>query len=144
MAPTGEVQSVAGTTVRLHPRSCNWRTFFPGRRHITQAYRRLRSQLGSGAVWEVRYTPLHGCSISQWAHSLVQTTEPRASSFNSGQLLRWTLIGKSGVAYGRFGGLALETNTIPDSPNHRELSRAPSCIPMRIITALTTWTLAAK
>ena len=49
----------------------------------------------------------------------IWTTEP-GLQFYSGNFLKGNLIGKDGKAYGYRGGLALETQHFPDSPNHPE------------------------
>ncbi len=47
----------------------------------------------------------------------VSTTEP-ALQFNSGNSFDGSEIGSEGVGYGRYDGFALETQHLPDSPNH--------------------------
>jgi aldose 1-epimerase len=47
----------------------------------------------------------------------VWTTEP-AIQFYSGIHLDGSVTGKGGAAYKKFGGLCLETQHYPDSPNH--------------------------
>jgi aldose 1-epimerase len=49
----------------------------------------------------------------------IWTTEP-GLQFYSGNFLKGNLIGKAGKVYGYRGGLALETQHFPDSPNHPE------------------------
>ena len=49
----------------------------------------------------------------------VSTTEP-GMQFYTGNFLDGTLKGKSGRAYARRTGFALETQHYPDSPNHPE------------------------
>jgi aldose 1-epimerase len=73
---------------------------------------------------------------------LVQTTEP-GIQFNSGQYFDATLIGKSGMAYGKFGGLALETQHYPDSPNHKNFP-STELHPGTHYHSITTWTLSAQ
>ncbi|HEY4378886.1 MAG TPA: aldose epimerase family protein [Acidobacteriaceae bacterium] len=69
----------------------------------------------------------------------IQTTEPGIQC-NTGQGFDGSLIGVGGVAYGKFGGIALETQHYPDSPNH---SNFPSTEvrPNHPYHSLTTWTL---
>ncbi len=73
---------------------------------------------------------------------LIQTTEP-GIQFNSGQYFDATLIGKSGVAYGKFGGLALEAQHYPDSPNHKDFPSS-ELHPGTPYRSTTTWTLTAQ
>jgi len=49
----------------------------------------------------------------------VSTTEPGVQ-FYCGNFLDGTLVGKSGLVYKKRGGLCLETQHFPDSPNHPE------------------------
>lgn len=57
------------------------------------------------------YEPLSGRVME------VSTTQP-ALQFYSGNQLEGTLHGKRNVAYGKYGGLCLETQHLPDSPHH--------------------------
>ena len=47
----------------------------------------------------------------------VYTTQP-AVQFYSGNNLNGSDIGKGGIVYKKYGGLCLETQHYPDSPNH--------------------------
>jgi len=67
---------------------------------------------GSGVVPAARVEePVSGRVLE------ISTTEP-GIQFYTGNFLDGTLTGKSGRAYGRRAGFALETQHYPDSPNH--------------------------
>jgi aldose 1-epimerase len=53
----------------------------------------------------------------------VLTTEP-GLQFYSGNFLDWTIVGKSGRAYGHRGGFCLEAQVFPDAPNRPEFPSA--------------------
>jgi len=53
---------------------------------------------------------------------VVSTTEP-GLQFYSGNFLDGTIVGKSGRLYPLRGGLCLETQRFPDSPNHPSFRR---------------------
>jgi aldose 1-epimerase len=95
---------------------------------------------GSGSILNQRLT-LYADNYTP-VDTAIQTTEP-AIQFNSGQYFDATLIGKSGVAYGKFGGLALETQHYPDSPNHKNFP-STELHPGKHYHSITTWTLSAQ
>jgi aldose 1-epimerase len=141
MVPTGEVTPVAGTPYDFT------REDMIGE-HVTQDDAQLKRIGGFDHNWILRgqegtlrpaaqlFDPASGRTL------LVQTTEP-GIQFNSGQYFDATLIGKSGVAYGKFGGLALETQHYPDSPNHKEFPTT-ELRPGMHYHSITTWTLTAR
>jgi aldose 1-epimerase len=141
MIPTGELASVLGT-----PYDFTSETMIG--EHASQDDAQLKRIGGFDHNWVVRgpagtlrpaarlFDPASGRIL------LVQTTEP-GIQFNSGQYFDSTLIGKSGVAYGKFGGLALETQHFPDSPNHENFPSA-ELHPGMHYHSITTWTLSAQ
>lgn len=66
----------------------------------------------------VLHDPLTGRTLD------ISTTEP-GLQFYSGNFLDGSIRGKGGHSYAHRGGLCLETQHFPDSPNH---PRFPSCI----------------
>jgi aldose 1-epimerase len=73
----------------------------------------LDSQAGTLALAADVYEPVSGRFME------VLTTEPGVQLY-TGNLLDGTCVGKSGRAYQRHGGLCLETQHFPDSPNRPE------------------------
>jgi aldose 1-epimerase len=64
--------------------------------------------------WAARvHEPTTGRTLEVW------TTEPGLQVY-TGNFLRGDLVGKEGKPYGVRGGLCLETQHFPDSPNHNE------------------------
>jgi aldose 1-epimerase len=141
MVPTGKVASVAGTPYDFARETTIGE-------HAAQDDPQLKRIGGFDHNWVLRgptgtlkpaarlFDPASGRIL------LVQTTEP-AIQFNSGQYFDATLIGKSGVAYGKFGGLALETQHYPDSPNHKNFP-STELHPGKHYHSITTWTLSAQ
>jgi aldose 1-epimerase len=141
MVPTGELASVLGT-----PYDFTRETMIG--EHASQDEAQLKRIGGFDQNWVVRgpagtlrpaarlFDPVSGRIL------LVQTTEP-GIQFNSGQYFDGTLIGKSGVAYGKFGGLALETQHYPDSPNHENFP-STELHPGTHYHSITTWTFSAQ
>jgi aldose 1-epimerase len=141
MVPTGEVASVAGTPYDFAQETTIGE-------HAAQDDAQLKRIGGFDHNWVLRgptgtlrpaarlFDPASGRIL------LVQTTEP-GIQFNSGQYFDATLIGKSGVAYGKFGGLALETQHYPDSPNHKNFP-STELYPGTHYHSITTWTLSAQ
>jgi len=141
MVPTGEVASVAGTPYDFT------REGMIGE-HVAQDDAQLKRISGFDHNWVLRgpagtlrpaarlFDPVSGRIL------LVRTTEP-GLQFNSGQYFDGALIGKSGVVYGKFGGLALETQHYPDSPNHKDFP-STELHPGTQYHSITTWTLTAQ
>ena len=141
MVPIGEVASVVGT-----PYDFTRETMIA--EHTAQEDPQLKRIGGFDHNWVLRgsagtlrpaarlFDPASGRIL------LVETTEP-GIQFNSGQYFDATLIGKSGVAYGKFGGLALETQHYPDSPNHKNFP-STELRPGTHYHSITTWTLSAQ
>jgi aldose 1-epimerase len=141
MIPTGELAPVAHTPYDFTRES-------PIRRRVTADDHQLRQIGGFDHNWVLRgptgvlhsaarlYDPVSGRIL------LVQTTEP-GLQFNSGQYFDGTLVGKSGVAYGKFSGVALETQHYPDSPNHKNFP-STELRPGQHYHSITTWILTAQ
>lgn len=115
LIPTGELRSVVGTPFDfLHPHTIGDR--------ITHADPQLLGAGGYDHTWVLDssggalalaaevYEPVSGRVLQ------VLTTEP-GLQFYTGNLLDGKCVGKSGRAYQRHGGLCLETQHFPDSPN---------------------------
>lgn len=115
LIPTGQVQSVAGTPLDF--------------REPTPVGERIRSehpQMQLAGGYDFNYVIHHDAQSGGFAASVydpvsgrlmeVYTTQP-GLQFYSGHKLDGSDIGKEGVAYGSFAGLALETQHYPDSPN---------------------------
>jgi aldose 1-epimerase len=118
LIPSGEIAPVVDTPFD-----------FLSPHHIGERIRQDDEQLGFGKgydhnfvlnrpprsrklLWAARVTdPNSGRVLEQF------TREP-GLQFYSGNLLDGTLIGTSGQAYCQHGGLALEAQRFPDSPNH--------------------------
>nr|WP_223830088.1 aldose epimerase family protein [Paenibacillus arenilitoris] len=116
LIPTGQVQSVANTPLDfLKPMSIGSR--------IRSDYPQMRFANG----YDFNYALLQKGSALRFAASVfepnsgrlmeVYTTQP-AIQFYSGNHLDGGIIGKEGKAYLKYGGLSLETQHYPDSPNH--------------------------
>jgi aldose 1-epimerase len=124
LIPTGKIAPVAGT-----PFDFRQATLIGAR--INQSNEQLRFGRGYDHNWVIDQTkaaaltraarledPASGRRID------VSTTEP-GIQFYSGNFLDGTITGKSGHVYAYRGGLCLETQHFPDSPNH---SNFPSTI----------------
>jgi aldose 1-epimerase len=112
LIPTGEIRSVVGTPFDfLHPMAIQ--------KHIAEitdigGYDHnfvLNGPAGTLRIAARLVEPNSGRQMEVW------TTEP-AIQFYSGIHLDGSVAGKGGVAYKKFGGLCLETQHYPDSPNH--------------------------
>lgn len=117
LIPTGELQPVAGTPFDFTtPKTVG--------RDIEHAHPQLQIAGGFDHSWAVE-PPTAGGGMASAAlvyepvsgrHLEVLTTEP-AVQFYCGNFLNGRLKGKSGKPYLRRGGLCLETQHFPDSPN---------------------------
>jgi aldose 1-epimerase len=115
MIPTGELRPVAGTPFDfLHPRTIGERIDQPDPQLLGAGGYDHNWVLDSGggalALAAEVYEPVSGRVLQ------VLTTEPGVQLY-TGNLLDGTCVGKSGRAYQRRGGLCLETQHFPDSPN---------------------------
>ena len=123
LIPTGAIDSVAGTPF-------DFRTATAIGARIDAANEQLRFGRGydhnwvldrhghAGAVHAARLAdPVSGRVLD------ISTTEP-GIQFYSGNFLDGTITGKSGRVYQRRGGLCLETQHFPDSPNHANFPSA--------------------
>jgi aldose 1-epimerase len=115
MIPTGELRPVAGTPFDfLHPRTIGERIDQPDPQLLGAGGYDHNWVLDSGggalALAAEVYEPVSGRVLQ------VLTTEPGVQLY-TGNLLDGTCVGKSGRAYERRGGLCLETQHFPDSPN---------------------------
>ncbi len=118
LIPTGELATVEGTPF-------DFRAAKPIGRDIEQDHEQLRFGGGYDHNWVLKrgadteqlelaatlYEPVSGRLLE------VLTTEP-GIQFYSGNFLTGRLTGKSGKPYEYRGGLCLETQHFPDSPNH--------------------------
>lgn len=112
LIPTGDIRSVAGTAF-------DFRTPVTIGAHIGEikdigGYDHnfvLNGQAGTLRIAACLTDPGSGRQMEVW------TTEP-AIQFYSGIHLDGSVVGKDRVAYKKFGGLCLETQNFPDSPNH--------------------------
>lgn len=113
--PLGELRAVAGTPL-------DFRQFTRIGARIDQDDEQLRNGQGYDHNWVVNGTPgeLRLAAALREASSgrrlEVHTTQPGVQ-FYSGNLMPETLPGKEGKIYPRRGGLCLETQHFPDSPN---------------------------
>lgn len=116
LIPTGEVQSVANTPLDfLKPMTIGSR--------IHSDYQQMRFARG----YDFNYVLSQKGSAIRFAASVyepnrgrlmeVYTTQP-AIQFYTGNNLDGSIIGKEGMVYRQYGGLSLETQHYPDSPNH--------------------------
>lgn len=112
LIPTGEIQSVEGTPL-------DFRTPFPIGSRIAEMkqvggydHNFVLNGLGGALRQAARvYDPLSGRQMEIWS------TEP-AIQFYAGVQLDGSVAGKGGSAYRKYGGLCLEPQHYPDSPNH--------------------------
>lgn len=116
LIPTGEIVPVAGTPLDFtSPHAIGERIDAANAQlQIGGGYDHnwvLDSQDGSLALAATVHEPTSGRFME------VLTTEPGVQ-FYSGNFLNGTLTGKSGKKYPKRGGLCLETQHYPDSPNH--------------------------
>jgi aldose 1-epimerase len=122
LIPTGELAPVAGTPF-------DFRSPTPVGAHIDGPHAQLRYGSGYDHNW-VLDRPDDATSTGRpLAHAArlaepttgrvldVHTTEPGLQLY-SGNFLDGTMTGKEGRTYARRGGLCLETQHFPDSPNH--------------------------
>ena len=115
MIPTGELRSVAGTPLDFRDATAiGERIDAPEEQlRLAQGYDHnfvLDDSSGNLKLAAELHDPLSGRVLETW------TTEP-GIQFYSGNYLNGTLRGKSGVRYGKYSGLCLETQHFPDSPN---------------------------
>ena len=112
LIPTGEIRTVAETLF-------DFRSSMAIGKHIAEitdigGYDHnfvVNGQAGALRIAARLVEPGSGRQMEVW------TTEP-AIQFYSGIHLDGSVVGKGGVAYKKFGGLCLETQHYPDSPNH--------------------------
>jgi aldose 1-epimerase len=112
LIPTGEIRTVARTPF-------DFRSAMVIGEHIAEitdigGYDHnfvVNGQAGALRIAARLVEPGSGRQMEVW------TTEP-AIQFYSGIHLDGSVVGKGGVAYKKFGGLCLETQHYPDSPNH--------------------------
>jgi aldose 1-epimerase len=115
LIPTGEFRPVVGTPFDfLHPRTIGERIDQPDPQLLGAGGYDHNWVLDSGGgslspAAEV-YEPVSGRVMQ------VLTTEPGVQ-FYTGNMLDGSCVGKSGRSYQRHGGLCLETQHFPDSPN---------------------------
>ncbi len=107
LIPTGEITAVAGTDYDFTaPRPIH------GAQHtLYDTNFVLRGPYGELRHAATLASPKNGLSMELW------TTEPGVQ-FYDGHLLDMPVQGLSGVRYGRHGGLCLEPQRFPDSPNN--------------------------
>lgn len=117
LTPTGQVQSVAGTPLDFrNPMLIGARIHSddPQMRYAVNGYD-FNYVLNRGGnpmtLASTVYEPNSGRMME------VYTTQP-AVQFYSGNKLDGSIMGKEGKAYKQYGGLSLETQHFPDSPNH--------------------------
>ncbi len=115
MIPTGELVNVSGTPFDFTKAK-------PIGRDIGQTHEQLKFGLGYDHNW-VLDRDGDGLSLaatlyepSSGRHVEIHTTEP-GIQFYCGNFLDGRLVGKSGKTYVNRGGLCLETQHYPDSPN---------------------------
>jgi aldose 1-epimerase len=118
LIPIGELRAVSGTPM-------DFTTARPIGGRIADDDEQIRYGLGYDHTWVLDhargsielaarvYAPTTGRVME------VLTTQP-GLQFYSGNQLDGSLIGKSGIAYTQHGGLCLETQHFPDSPNHAQ------------------------
>jgi aldose 1-epimerase len=107
LIPTGEIRAVAGTDYDFTA---------PRRIHGAQHTLYDTNYVLRGPYGELRHaatlaSPKNGMSMELW------TTEPGVQ-FYDGHLLDMPVQGLGGAQYGRHGGLCLEPQRFPDSPNN--------------------------
>jgi len=118
LIPTGELAPVAGTPF-------DFRQPKPIGRDIGQDNQQLKFGRGYDHNWVLNRTG--GAGDMELAATLYEPTSGRllevftdqpGLQFYSGNFLTGNLVGKSGKPYVHRGGLCLETQHFPDSPNH--------------------------
>jgi len=115
--PTGKLAPVAGTPMDFTtPRKIGERIHanFPQLKHDKGGYAHswdLDKPYGALTLAATLHDPESGRFME------VLTTEP-AMHFYAGSYLDGTLVGKNNTKYPQYGGLCLETQHLPDSPNH--------------------------
>ena len=115
MIPTGELRPVAGTPF-------DFTSPVPVGRRIGQNDRQLKLGRGYDHNWIINKPAgklgLLGTVFERRSGRFLEvwSTEP-AVQFYTGQFLDGTITGKGGRVYGRNGGLCLEPQHYPDSPN---------------------------
>ena len=139
LIPTGELRSVKGTP-------CDFTT----QRMIGERIDESDEQLGICGGYDMNFVLRREgvqdgvlapaamlCEDTTGRAVEIQTTEP-GIQFYSGNFLGEKNLGKNGSPLGRRGGLALETQHFPDSPNHPEF---PSTLlhPGETFRSTTTW-----
>ncbi|MBD0381027.1 aldose epimerase family protein [Paenibacillus sedimenti] len=117
LIPTGEIRSVAGTPLnfrkpmtigaRIHSKDPQMRYARNGYDFNYELNRTGNAMVLAASVFE----PNSGRMME------VYTTQP-GIQFYSGNNLNGSDIGKEGKGYKKYGGLSLETQHYPDSPNH--------------------------
>ncbi|MFZ4778911.1 MAG: aldose epimerase family protein, partial [Terrimicrobiaceae bacterium] len=118
MIPTGAIAPVSGTAF-------DFRTAKPIGRDIGNDEEQLKFGGGYDHNWILNRSggsnnPVHAASVFEPSTRRVlevYTTEPGVQ-FYAGNSLDGSVLGKSGKPYLRRGGLCLETQHFPDSPNH--------------------------
>jgi len=113
LIPTGELRSVEGTPMDFRtPTAIGARIAQVGGHPVGYDHNYvLNGGGGSLALVGSVYEPKSGRVME------VSSTEPGVQ-FYSGNFLDGSLVGKKGVAYKQYAGLALETQHFPDSVNH--------------------------
>ena len=140
LIPTGELAPVAGT-----PYDFTRETPVADQIAKVDSDEQLKRSGGFDHNFVLRGTPgkLHPAArVTDPASGrtlIIETTEPGIQC-NTGQGFDGTLIGPSGAPYAKFGGLALETEHYPDSPNHPNFPTT-EVRPNHPYHSLTTWTL---
>ncbi len=135
--PTGEIAAVEGTPFDFRqPTRIGARIEEPNQQ-LTYGRGYDHNWVVRGNMGELRpaaklYAPASGRVLR------VETTEP-GIQFYSGNFLDGTLVGKSGVPYVQRGGLCLETQRFPDTPNHANFPSA-ELKPGEEYSSVTTWT----
>lgn len=117
LIPTGQVQSVAGT-----PLDFRNPTLIGARIHSDDPQMRYAAN-----GYDFNYVLNRGGHLMTLASSVyepksgrmmeVYTTQPAVQLY-SGNHLDGSIVGKEGKVYKQYGGLSLETQHYPDSPNH--------------------------
>ena len=140
LIPTGELRPVKGTP-------CDFTTLRTIGDRIDEADEQLRFCSGYDMNFVLRRTAALSegglapaallCEDTTGRAVEIATTEP-GIQFYSGNFLSEKNLGKSGTPLGRRGGLALETQHFPDSPNHPAF---PSTLlhPGETFHSTTTW-----
>jgi aldose 1-epimerase len=125
LIPTGELRSVEGTPLDFRnpiPVGARIAEVPGGYDHnfVLTREGELDSVpgLGQSVPWAAQVRDLKSGRIMQ-----VFTDQPGVQ-FYSGNFLDGTITGKGGVVYRKHGGLCLETQRFPDSPNHPEFPSA--------------------